>query len=465
MNMWKRRMALMGCAALLLLPLTACQSKEPSSSYEKSSEYDFGGMAITFADPWGRDMTPGVDEKTNRFIEKVKEVEAKYNISFQWEKVDSGTFWDGMTTRILSGEPFGDVMYSFPWMITDWIKAGAVKDAGAIAASVGLDFNDGSWNKTVRDEHTYNKVIYGFSKSEDNVSCSLLYNKRLFREAGLTDPNTLIDNGQTWNFATMEEYARKLTVRDSSTGQTTQWGLSSSDPCWLMTNFVLSNGGDIVDYHTESGIPNFTMGSAKSLEGLDIFNRMLNTDQTIYFCPAGGSWDTTPKAFANGTIGMYHVAEWLVEYIRDLMTENGTNEDYGLTYFPIGPSGTDYLDQSTGGSAYFIPSSISEEKAKAALLVYADLMELSNDGLTQDERLANTAEALFSDTRSVEVYTDLMKNKVVRNGVSRVGLREVIMEIAAEFVGEAGTARSIVEEYTNYAQSMIKESGYSSCFK
>lgn len=456
------RIAACTCAAVVAVSVCGCKGGKDSGG---KSDYDFNGMTITVADPWGRDMTPGVDEKTNAFIDKVKAVEKKYNVKFEWKKVDAGTYWNDMATKITGGDPFGDIIYSFPWMITDWIKAGAVKDISRIAESAGIDFNDGTWSKTVLEEHTYNNAIYGFSKEDESLSCSLLYNKRLFREAGLTDPNELIANGKKWDIATMEEYARKLTVRNSSTGQTSQWGLSGSDPCWLMTNFILSNGGSIVDYNTESGIPSFTMGSAKSLEGLDIFNRMLNTDQTIYFCPVGGSWDTTPKAFANGTVGMFHASDWLIEYVRDLMIENGTGEDYALTYFPSGSGVENYLDQSNGGSAYFIPTCVSDEKAKAALLVFSEIADKSVDGESKTDRLTNTAEALFSDEKSVEVYLDLTKDKIVRNGVCRVGLREVMMEIASEFTLGEGTARSIIEEYTKYAESMIEQSGYTACFK
>lgn len=93
-------------------------------------------------------------------------------------------------------------------------------------------------------------------------------------------------------------------------------------------------------------------------------------------------------------------------------------------------------------------------------------MDLSDDGDTREQRLTYTAEALFSDEASVKVYLDLMMNgKIVRNGVSRVGLREVMMEMAAEFTMDAGTAKSIVKQYTKYAGSMIAESGYASCFQ
>lgn len=452
--------------ALLLAGAIGCASlsgcggdgeKESGGGDENARE--FGGITITLADPWGNDLTPGKDEETDKLIDKIDAIEEKYDIVFEWKQVDSGTYWNNMATVIMSGQPFGDIMYSFPWMITDWIKAEAVRDAGAIAESVGIDFHDGTWNETVLEEHTYGDVIYGFSKEEESVSNSLLYNKRLFREAGLTDPNELIASGGKWDFATMEEYARQLTKRDAATGRTMQWGLSSSDPYWLMTNFILSNGGGLVDYSVNP--PTVAMDSAKSLEGLEFFNRMLNTDQTIYFCPAGGPWETTPNAFANGTVGMYHAAEWLIEYIRDMMNENGTGSDYGLTYFPMGPQAEDYIDQSLGGSAYFIPTSISEEKAQAALLVYSELMDPSDDGYTKEQRVTNRAEALFADEASCRVYEDLMLNRKIKtNGASRLLLREPLMEIAAEFTESAGTPQSLIAQYKSYMQNNINDSGY-----
>ena len=149
------------------------------------------------------------------------------------------------------------------------------------------------------------------------------------------------------------------------------------------------------------------------------------------------------------------------KYIRDMMNENGTSSDYGLTYFPMGPQAEDYIDQSLGGSAYFIPTSISEEKAQAALLVYSELMDPSDDGYTKEQRVTNRAEALFADEASCRVYEDLMLNgKIKTNGASRLLLREPLMEIAAEFTENAGTPQSLIAQYKSYMQNNINDSGY-----
>ena len=236
-----RIMALVSAVFVLGTVSVSCkQSTKITSSSAASSEpsYDFKGMKITFADTWGKDLTPGKDEATDRLISKIAAVKKKYNVDFEWVKVDQGSYWDNMATVIMSGKPFGDVMYSFPWMISDWIKAGAVKDAGAVAKSVGINFHDGTWNDFIVNESTYGKTVYGFSKAQNSIQSSLLYNKRLFKAAGLTDPNELIKSGGKWDYATLEEYAKKLTKLDAG-GNTVQWGKSKMDSYWKITTIAV----------------------------------------------------------------------------------------------------------------------------------------------------------------------------------------------------------------------------------
>lgn len=178
----------------------------------------------------GQGFDPGKDAATDALIAKIDKVKQKYHVDFEWVKIDSGPYWDNMASVIMSGEPYGDIMYSFPWMITDWIKAGAVKDAGAVAKSVGIDFKDGTWNDFIVDETTYGNTIYGFSKKANTIQSGMLYNKRLLKEAGLKDPNELIKGGGKWDYATLEEYARKLTKLDASATR-----CSGACPPWIPT--------------------------------------------------------------------------------------------------------------------------------------------------------------------------------------------------------------------------------------
>ncbi|MBE3575462.1 MAG: extracellular solute-binding protein [Firmicutes bacterium] len=67
----------------------------------------------------------------------------------------------------------------------------------------------------------------------------ILYNKKLFREAGIQEPPK--------TFAEFAEVARKLTKKDAS-GKTVQWGFALPGPwAWYFLPWVWSNGGAITD--------------------------------------------------------------------------------------------------------------------------------------------------------------------------------------------------------------------------
>lgn len=460
MNNLSRKITILLACLILILSFAACnnESKTPGSIVSSETEsqpqttYDFNGITITIADTWGRDLTPGNDERTDRLIEKIESAQQQLNVNIVWEKIDAGPYWDNMATTILAGQPFGDIMFSFPWMINGWIKAGATKEVGNLDV---VDFFDGSWNEFIVSEATYNGKIFGFSKLPLNIQSGLLYNKRLFRENGLTDPNELAGQGR-WDFNTLEEYAKQLT-KTGSDGANTTWGLSSMDNHWLMTTFIIANGGRIIDFSQSP--PKFVMDEPKSLQALEVYNRMLNIDKTILIRPMGGNWQLNPQAFANGQVGMMRIEQWVIEYVRDLMMENGSEEDYGLTYFPQGPGADGFVDETFGGNIYFIPASSDNERAKAALLVYDALFEMHDPSISFEESTRNIAESLFNDEESVEVYVDIIVNRrSISNGVSKVNLREGIMELAGYIIDQMGTPQSIIAQMKPSFQATIDDS-------
>jgi len=444
-------------AALLLtvfLTLTACGEKEPSGKDTPSET--FGGMTISIADVWGKDLTPGLDDATDRLIAKIKAVEEKYDIKFEWRKIDEAPYWNNMASTIMANTPHGDIMYAFPWMLYDWIKADAVMDISALAKELGIDFKDGTWNAFAAEENTIDGKIFGFSKRPQDSQSGLVYNKKLFAAASLEDPNVLAAQGK-WDFATLEQYAKALT-KQGADGKNTQWGLTTTDNHWLMTTFVASNGGQSIDFSQTP--PAIALDSPKSLEALEVFNRMLNQDKTLLGKTFGTDWKITPDAFVSGTVGMMHTQEWVIEYIRDKMVEADRGEEYGFTYFPKGAGAEDYVNSSSGANCYFLPGTLDPKRARAALLVYKELFAADGqDDFTMEEQITLTAESLFADEGSVNTYIDLVsKKKTVGNGASRVGLREPFMDLSARFIINDGTPQAIIAEEKPALQGVINDS-------
>ena len=442
-------------AFTLVLSFSSCgEEKSPGDTASET----FGGITISIADVWGRDLTPGMDDETDRLIAKIKKVEEKYDIKFEWKKIEEGPYWDNMASAIMANTPHGDIMYAFPWMIYDWIKADAVMDISALAKELGIDFKDGTWNSFATEENTIGTQIFGFSKSPKDSQSGLVYNKKLFAQAGLEDPNKLAAEGK-WTFAALEQYAKALT-KAGADGKNVQWGLTTTDNEWLMTSFVAGNGGKSIDF--DKTPPEIALDGSKSLEALEVYNRMLNQDKTILSKTFGTDWKITPDAFVSGTVGMMHTQEWVIEYIRDKMVEAEHGEDYGFTYFPKGSGADDFVNSAAGANCYFLPGTLDAKRARAALLVYRDLFAADSDeDFTMEEQIQLKAESLFSDEESIKTYTQIISQKqTVGNGASRVGLREPFMELSARFVRNEGAPQSIIAEEKPTLQAVINDSAF-----
>ena len=461
-----RTLCAMAVLALMVCSFAACgggsNGKDPAKpSGGDDAVIDGKGQTITIATPHIFDLTPGLSDETDLLIKRIAEVEKKYNIKIAIEDgIDQSDYWDAMVAKAMAGEVFGDIMLIYPYFLDEWVAGNIVTDIAPIAKKVGVDWNDGSWDQQVLQTATFGNKIYSFCREQTALTAGLVYNTQLLKKADLEDPSVWVKKDQ-WNFDKLEEYAKKLTVVDAD-GNVTQYGLSTTTCELFMGCFVLANGATAVEYD-DKGYPSLTLDSAKSLEALNAFNTMLNTDHTVECMSCMKNWQEAADAFCNGEVGMLVCEEWVIEYIRDVMNEAGNGEDYALTYFPKGPNGDDYVDASFGGmTEYFIYNSGDAEKEELAFRVYCDLYA-PNEELSQEEQVATTAESLFSDENSVEVYEDIiLNNKSVSLNMYKLGLnvRQDFKDVFTNICNNAGTPQSIINSIKTEVESYREESTY-----
>lgn len=460
-----RTLCTIAVLALMVCSFAACDNGGSGEGTSKAGGDDVvidgKGQTITIATPRVVDLTPGVSDETDLLIKRIGEVEKKYNIKIAFEsEIDQSDYWDAMVAKAMAGDVFGDIMLIYPYFLDEWVAGNIVADIAPIAEKVGVDWNDGSWDTQVLQTGTFGDKIYSFCREQTALTAGLIYNTQLLKKADLEDPSVWVKKDQ-WNFDKLEEYAKKLTVVDAD-GNVTQYGLSTTTCELFMGCFILANGATAVEYD-QKGYPKLTLDSAKSLEALNTFNTMLNTDHTIECMSCLKNWQEAADAFCNGEVGMLVCEEWVIEYIRDVMNEAGNGEDYALTYFPKGPNGKDYIDASFGGmTEYFIYNSGDAEKEELAFRVYCDLYA-PNEELSQEEQVATTAESLFSDENSVEVYEDIiLNNKSVSLNMYKLGLnvRQDFKDVFTNICNNAGTPQSIINSIKTEVESYMEESTY-----
>ena len=461
-----RTLCAMAVLALMVCSFAACgggsNGKDPAKpSGGDDAVIDGKGQTITIATPRIVDLTPGLSDETDLLIKRIAEVEKKYNIKIAIEdSIDQSDYWDAMVAKAMAGEVFGDIMLIYPYFLDEWVAGNIVTDIAPIAKKIGVDWNDGSWDQQVLQTATFGNKIYSFCREQTALTAGLVYNTQLLKKADLEDPSVWVKKDQ-WNFDKLEEYAKKLTVVDAD-GNVTQYGLSTTTCELFMGCFVLANGATAVEYD-DKGYPSLTLDSAKSLEALNAFNTMLNTDHTVECMSCMKNWQEAADAFCNGEVGMLVCEEWVIEYIRDVMNEAGNGEDYALTYFPKGPNGKEYVDASFGGmTEYFIYNSGDAEKQELAFRVYCDLYA-PNEDLSVEEQVSTTAESLFSDENSVEVYKDIiLNNKSESLNMYKLGLnvRQNFKDVYSNICNNAGTPQSIINSIKTEVESYMEESTY-----
>jgi len=161
---------------------------------------------------------------------------------------------------------------------------------------------------------TVNGKIVGFPALVDNLA--LVYNKKLFDQAGLAYPN------ENWTWTDFRNAAKQLTDPAKK-----QFGWSMQDDqsdstTWRFMPFLWSSGGDLLNSDNTKAIFN----NAQGVKALTLLQQMTTQDHSVYLDSGDGS--TSLGLFTSGHIAMYSDGPW------DLGTVRDSGMDYGITTIP-----------------------------------------------------------------------------------------------------------------------------------
>lgn len=186
----------------------------------------------------------------------------------------------------------------------------------------------------VVDRYTIDGKLYGIPRDTAPMAC-IYYNKKLFDEAGVPYPT------DDWSWNDLLDKAKKLTKVDKD-GKVIQYGFYSD----MWPNFVLSNGGKIVDDVKKP--TRCLLDMPESIEGLEF---MVDMTHKYKVSP-------TPTTFRNLGLGviqmfmmqrvaMFHSGIWETPLIRKVK-----DFDWDIAMYPKSSKGIRKF--ATGGTAYGI---------------------------------------------------------------------------------------------------------------
>lgn len=287
---------LLGAAAALAaaaLVLTGCSS---GSSGTTGAD---GRQQVTMWGSWSGDQVEQIEQMTTAFNDSQKEYTVKY--------VPQELVEQKLLTAIAGGQ-VPDLVLWDRYQTSLYAPKGALQAIDDRVSSDKVDTDE--FYPQALSEMRYDGKLYGLPLLVDNRS--LVYNKKLFSDAGLTPPTT-------WD--ELKTDAQKLTVEKG--GKLQQSGFMLNDP-GLFSMWLQQAGGQLL---TEDGTKT-AYDSPEGVEVLDFWKSLM--DDGVYTNGFGDSNDV----FAAGQAAMKYDGPWDVPNL-----DKADDLDWAVTEPVAGPGG------------------------------------------------------------------------------------------------------------------------------
>ena len=234
------------------------------------------------------------------------------DINIEMEFVGWANLFDRIVTSIGSGNA-PDAMYIGSRWIPQLASMGAISPLDEYLTDEKIAmYPDNVWETT-----RYQGEIYGVVRAMS--AKALIYNKDLFREAGL-DPD---DPPETWE--ELYAYAEQINNLGEDVFGFGLAGDKFTSTTAQFLNFLYANGGRVVD---DEG--NVVIDSPAAVEALDFY--AVRLPDVTWSAPLEWRREDIIKPFAAGNVGMY------IDHVHSVEEAMDAGIDVGVVMVPGGPA-------------------------------------------------------------------------------------------------------------------------------
>jgi multiple sugar transport system substrate-binding protein len=236
--------------------------------------------------------------------------------------VNSDNTLQKVLTAVRGGSP-PDIAYLYGSWAPNVAQIPQVVDLTKVVQRPGVNWND-FWVGE-RAVATVNGKVVGIPALVDNLA--VVYNKKLFAQAGLTPP------GPDWTWSDFTADAKKLTNASAKQFGTAYVTPGTEDTVWHWEALLWEAGGQLLN----PGNTKAAFDSAAGLASLNTLRQMAVTDKSMYLDQSDSTYS---NLFNSGKIGMLVTGPW------DL--SGFSNINYGVQVMPSYP-GTSGGHQTISG--------------------------------------------------------------------------------------------------------------------
>lgn len=416
-------------------PQSSDSATPPASSQaavESESEpelIDLGGRTIKISAWW--DDIKGETAGEKAALEKRAELENEYNIKIEWVNIPFEEYMDKFTASVLAGEPIADIT------MMELKRALAPAKQGLLLplSEFTLETNDiNNEQKHVVKLPAIAGTEYAFNTPFASI-VGVYYNRDLFKQLGLQDPQELYNDRQ-WTWDKFLELAKQATRDTDNDGKTDTWGLAGW-PDDAARHLGVTNGALFVnDQDLSLGFTDPNMA-----ETLEFVNRIWNVENVVKVKTGNKmDWNET-NTFKDGDVAMSINYDW---NMGDLPFE------VGIVPNPAGPQGDgEYTYANTAQNGYFIPKGVKDPH-----IVYRIFEEMQDLPPTEEYFGQDWLEARFNTEADIRMALDHVYN------TGRLSLEEGIPDfpfypIMDDIILNNQSVAATIEKYKQAAQSAL----------
>ena len=348
-------------------------SEEPAedpSDEPDANTIDMGGRTIRLVSLWlppapDRESLLGVGtEEYDAFYYSLQEAEKKYNVKLDLVK-GSSTVRNDFTNAVLAGLVPCEALETTN---THPIPNLALQNM-IIPVDEYVDFTSPLWSFGAVNSISYWKgkhwgIASGIMYPGQIGSC-VIYNKDIFNQEGIQDPQDLMDQ-DNWNWDTFLEAARLATKDLNGDGVVDQFGMTGSYDRFI-NNLIFSNGGRLTYLENDKSYVSITDPKViKAVQfGMDLVNVYKVVEPLTYTTKR--NYNNRAEIFDQGKAGMLITEGYDLKY----RIQAGINA--ALAMLPKGPDANVYGNVMISGRFFIFPITLTSDPAAGDIIrVVAD---------------------------------------------------------------------------------------------
>jgi len=356
---------------------------------------DLGGLQMVIGDWYSieGEMCPTnvYEETTEKYRQEIFE---KYNFTVDKKTVAGwGEMEDTYVNSVMAADPVAHVFELDYRFISTPMSYGLFYD---LATLEELDFSEEKWNESVKNLMTKGEHIYGMSPEANVPGGGLIWNKRLFEEAGV-DPHLLYDLQATgeWTWDMFKDVCKALTRDINGDGETDVYALTG-DGAEIVRCLVASTGEDFFTGDGEGNLYN-NMDSEAVLAAMEFAVELYEAGYVMPQ-PEGSNWDYYVSAFQEGKAAMTFAEEYRCEPNREY---GDYMEDEVGFVLPPKPEYAASYHSYVNNNIYVIPSCYDAETASRIAFAF-NVYTMPTPGYDDPDDWIEQYYAHFGDERAVE---------------------------------------------------------------